>query len=65
MEPVKKWRDVRGHNALAKMYEDPTRWSLTFQTYVQLTMLETHVLKQVGKMLMFDKLAYYELFNVS
>ena len=30
------------------MYEDPSRWSLTFQTYVQLTMLETHAKKQVG-----------------
>ena len=24
------------------MYEDPTRYSLLFQTYVQLTMLERH-----------------------
>ena len=24
------------------MYEDPTRWALTLQTYVQLTMLEQH-----------------------
>ncbi|XP_069112475.1 thymidine kinase 2, mitochondrial-like [Argopecten irradians] len=42
-EPVKKWRNVNGHNILAKMYEDPTRWSLTLQTYVQLTMLDQHI----------------------
>lgn len=24
------------------MYSDPSRWSLTFQTYVQLTMLDLH-----------------------
>ena len=24
------------------MYKDPHRWSLTFQTYVQLTMLQAH-----------------------
>ena len=69
-EPVQKWRNIQGQNALvccpysykldhevftgtnvyclfyslqALMYEDPTRWSLTLQTYVQLTMLETHL----------------------
>ncbi|XP_074646038.1 thymidine kinase 2, mitochondrial-like isoform X2 [Tubulanus polymorphus] len=42
VEPMKKWRNIRGKNALALMYEDPYRWSLTFQTYVQLTMLQAH-----------------------
>jgi len=42
-EPVDKWRDLNGYNLLQRMYEDPARWSLTFQTYVQLTMLENHV----------------------
>ncbi len=41
-----KWRNINGENGLALMYEDPSRWSLTFQTYVQLTMLETHAKKQ-------------------
>jgi len=44
-EPVDKWRDLNGYNLLQRMYEDPARWSLTFQTYVQLTMLENHVKK--------------------
>uniref|UniRef100_X1YYT3 Deoxynucleoside kinase domain-containing protein n=1 Tax=Capitella teleta TaxID=283909 RepID=X1YYT3_CAPTE len=45
-EPTDRWRNIQGHNALALMYEDPERWSLTFQTYVQLTMLQTHLAKQ-------------------
>ena len=36
------WRNVNGHNLLAMMYDDPTRYSLLFQTYVQLTMLQRH-----------------------
>ncbi|KAM6956859.1 thymidine kinase 2, mitochondrial [Aplochiton taeniatus] len=42
-EPVSKWRNVRGHNPLGLMYQDPTRWGLTLQTYIQLTMLDRHL----------------------
>ncbi|XP_005947879.1 thymidine kinase 2, mitochondrial isoform X1 [Haplochromis burtoni] len=42
-EPISKWRDVRGHNPLALMYQDPQRWGITLQTYVQLTMLDRHL----------------------
>lgn len=43
-EPVKDWRNVDNgrHNLLELMYADPTRWSLLFQTYVQLTMVKQH-----------------------
>ncbi|XP_060866928.1 deoxynucleoside kinase-like [Metopolophium dirhodum] len=41
-EPVHKWQDVRGHNFLGLMYEDPKRWSFAFQSIVQRTMLELH-----------------------
>lgn len=41
-EPVDKWRNCKGHNLLEKMYSDPKRYSLLFQTYVQLTMLQQH-----------------------
>lgn len=41
-EPVELWRNVRGHNLLNKFYEDPKKWSLSFQTYVQLTMAQIH-----------------------
>ncbi|XP_016892934.1 thymidine kinase 2, mitochondrial [Cynoglossus semilaevis] len=42
-EPVSKWRDVQGHNPLSLMYQDPERWGMTLQTYVQLTMLDRHL----------------------
>ncbi|TRY59763.1 hypothetical protein DNTS_027172 [Danionella cerebrum] len=42
-EPVSKWRNINGHNPLGLMYQDPSRWGLTLQTYVQLTMLDQHV----------------------
>ncbi|KAJ0066851.1 hypothetical protein NL108_004827, partial [Boleophthalmus pectinirostris] len=41
-EPIFKWRNVRGHNPLGLMYQDPERWGITLQTYVQLTMLDRH-----------------------
>ncbi|XP_048371774.1 thymidine kinase 2, mitochondrial [Sphaerodactylus townsendi] len=41
-EPVFKWRNVRGHNPLGLMYQDASRWGMTLQTYVQLTMLDQH-----------------------
>ncbi|XP_037051438.1 deoxynucleoside kinase isoform X1 [Bradysia coprophila] len=43
-EPVEKWRDVAGVNLLDLMYKDPERWAMPFQTYVTLTMLQTHTL---------------------
>jgi len=39
-EPVAEWCDVKGHNLLGKLYEDPKRWSFQFQSYVQLTRLQ-------------------------
>ncbi|XP_029926074.1 thymidine kinase 2, mitochondrial isoform X2 [Myripristis murdjan] len=42
-EPVSKWRNVRGHNLLGLMYQDPMRWGITLQTYIQLTMLDRHL----------------------
>jgi len=44
-EPVDSWRDLKGHNLLQQMYEQPERNSLTFQTYAQLTMLKNHTMK--------------------
>ncbi|XP_052760128.1 thymidine kinase 2, mitochondrial-like [Mya arenaria] len=41
-EPVFKWKDVKGYNTLELMYKDASRWSLAFQSYVQLTMAEVH-----------------------
>ncbi|XP_024115315.1 thymidine kinase 2, mitochondrial isoform X2 [Oryzias melastigma] len=43
LEPISSWRNVRGHNPLALMYQDPERWAITLQTYVQLSMLKQHL----------------------
>lgn len=42
MEPVERWRDVGGENLFHYLYKDPARYSLAFQTYVQLTMIKLH-----------------------
>lgn len=39
-EPVSKWCDLKGHNLLGLLYEDPDRWSFQFQSFVQLTRLQ-------------------------
>merc|ERR1711997_1059464 len=44
-EPVEEWRNVGGHSLLQLMYENPSRWSHIFQSYVQLTMTKNHVRK--------------------
>ncbi|KAL3859908.1 hypothetical protein ACJMK2_010092, partial [Sinanodonta woodiana] len=57
-EPVKQWRNIHGHNALAMMYEDPQRWALTFQSYVQMTMLDIHLRKQKCPIKMVERSIY-------
>lgn len=42
MEPVERWRNVEGENLFHYLYKDPARYSLAFQTYVQLTMIKLH-----------------------
>ncbi|KAI0228489.1 Thymidine kinase 2, mitochondrial [Lamellibrachia satsuma] len=54
-EPVDRWRNIRGHNALALMYEDPSRWALTLQTYVQLTMLQRHLQPQMSQVRLMER----------
>ncbi|XP_055155369.2 thymidine kinase 2, mitochondrial isoform X3 [Symphalangus syndactylus] len=54
-EPVSKWRNVRGHNPLGLMYHDASRWGLTLQTYVQLTMLDRHTRPQVSSVRLMER----------
>jgi len=54
-EPVEKWCDLEGHNLLGLMYKNPERWSLSFQSYVQLTMLEIHTQKQSAPIKMMER----------
>uniref|UniRef100_A0A671MQB6 Thymidine kinase 2, mitochondrial-like n=1 Tax=Sinocyclocheilus anshuiensis TaxID=1608454 RepID=A0A671MQB6_9TELE len=57
-EPVSKWRNVQGCNPLGLMYQDPSRWGLTLQTYVQLTMLDRHVLPMSAPIRMMERSIY-------
>ncbi|XP_063294513.1 thymidine kinase 2, mitochondrial [Pelobates fuscus] len=57
-EPVEKWRNVQGHNPLALMYQDPSRWGLTLQTYVQLTMLDMHTRSSTCPVKMMERSIY-------
>lgn len=45
-EPVEMWKNLKGVNVLDLMYKDAKRWSLAFQSYVQLTMLQIHAKRQ-------------------
>lgn len=57
-EPVFKWRNVQGHNLLGLMYQDPSRWGITLQTYVQLTMLDLHTSPHVMPVQMMERSIY-------
>ncbi|XP_042677268.1 thymidine kinase 2, mitochondrial isoform X2 [Centrocercus urophasianus] len=54
-EPVSKWRNVRGHNILGLMYQDASRWGITLQTYIQLTMLEQHTKPMISPVRMMER----------
>ncbi|KAM8945921.1 thymidine kinase 2, mitochondrial [Pelodytes ibericus] len=54
-EPVDKWRNIYNHNPLALMYQDPSRWGLTLQTYVQLTMLDMHTRPSISPLKMMER----------
>uniref|UniRef100_A0A8C7V2V8 Thymidine kinase 2 n=1 Tax=Oryzias sinensis TaxID=183150 RepID=A0A8C7V2V8_9TELE len=54
-EPISNWRNVRGHNPLALMYQDPERWAITLQTYVQLTMLKQHLSTSLAPVRMMER----------
>ncbi|XP_062474232.1 thymidine kinase 2, mitochondrial isoform X1 [Pezoporus occidentalis] len=54
-EPVAKWRNVRGHNILGLMYQDASRWGITLQTYIQLTMLEQHTKPMISPIRMMER----------
>ncbi|XP_019391442.1 PREDICTED: thymidine kinase 2, mitochondrial isoform X2 [Crocodylus porosus] len=54
-EPVAKWRNVHGHNLLGLMYQDSSRWGITLQTYVQLTMLDQHTRPMISPIRMMER----------
>lgn len=44
-EPISLWTNCKGHNLLQNLYQDPTKNSFSFQTYVQLTSVQNHLKK--------------------
>ncbi|XP_072136071.1 thymidine kinase 2, mitochondrial [Mobula birostris] len=58
LEPVSKWRNIWNHNLLGLMYEDPSRWAITLQTYVQLTMLQQHTQPRTLPVRMMERSIY-------
>lgn len=57
-EPIELWRNCNGHNLLGHMYTDPKQWALTFQSYVQLTMLNHHTLHTECQVKMMERSIY-------
>ncbi|XP_037892713.1 deoxynucleoside kinase isoform X2 [Glossina fuscipes] len=44
-EPVDKWRNLQEFNLLSLMYSQPDKWAMPFQSYVNLTMLQSHTMQ--------------------
>ena len=44
-EPVDKWTNLNGTDLLDLLFKDPKRWALAQESYVQLTMLEEHLVR--------------------
>ena len=41
-EPLHEWCDFRGHDALAKAYENPEKYAMPFQTLVSMTLAKRY-----------------------
>ncbi|XP_045596613.1 deoxynucleoside kinase [Procambarus clarkii] len=54
-EQIDKWRSVKGNNLLELVYRDPARWSYLFQSYVQLTMAESHAMSTAAPVKLLER----------
>lgn len=57
-EPVERWRNVQGHNLFGLMYNNPSRWAHTFQSYVQLTMMDFHMERSNHRLKLMERSIY-------
>lgn len=48
-EPINKWTNLNGNNLLDLWYKDPEKYSMSFQSYIQLTMLQNHLVKATSR----------------
>ena len=54
-EPVPRWCDVDGHNLLSLLYQDPQKWSFSFQSMVQLTRLQIMTRPPQGRVKLIER----------
>ncbi|KAL5018547.1 hypothetical protein ScPMuIL_004269 [Solemya velum] len=57
-EPVQQWTNVQGHNALQLLYDNPSRWSFSFNMYAQLTRVQMHTKKHSKPVKMLERSLY-------
>lgn len=57
-EPVDQWTNVQGHNALQLLYDDPSRWSFSFNIYAQLTRVQMHTKPHTKPVKMLERSLY-------
>uniref|UniRef100_A0A096MIQ9 Thymidine kinase 2 n=1 Tax=Poecilia formosa TaxID=48698 RepID=A0A096MIQ9_POEFO len=54
-EPEQLWRTLEGLKLLHLMYQDPQRWGISLQTYIQLTMLDKHLSATTAPVTMMER----------
>lgn len=61
-EPVEQWTNVQGHNALKLLYDDPERWSFSFNLYAQLTRVQMHTKPHTKPVKMLERSLYSTIY---
>ncbi|KAK7112780.1 hypothetical protein V1264_012174 [Littorina saxatilis] len=55
-EPIEQWTNIQGqYNALQLLYEDPKRWSFSFNMYAQLTRVQMHMKQHIKPIKMLER----------
>ncbi|GAB1602913.1 thymidine kinase 2, mitochondrial-like, partial [Argonauta hians] len=54
-EPIQQWIDVDGHNSLEYLYQNPPRWSFTFNNHALLTRADLHTRPQSKTIRMLER----------
>ncbi|XP_076442233.1 thymidine kinase 2, mitochondrial-like [Babylonia areolata] len=58
-EPIEQWTSIQGkHNALQLLYEDPKRWSFSFNMYAQLTRVQMHMKEHIKPIKLLERSLY-------
>jgi deoxynucleoside kinase len=54
-ESVSLWQNVKGHNLLKFLYNDPTRWAALFQSYVMLTGIQNFLTPSIEPVKIYER----------